>query len=124
MIKTALIDKVAFSTKLTRKQTTIVINSFLSSITGTLSEGKDVEIKGFGSFRVRQRGSRVGLNPKTGSKVFIPAKKAAYFRPSKKLKTAVEKIDIDQISKNFKLRFWEFPCSSKEFSSWSKPKNW
>ena len=103
MIKTALIDKVAFSTKLTRKQTTIVINSFLSSITGSLSEGKDVEIKGFGSFRVRQRGSRVGLNPKTGSKVFIPAKKAAYFRPSKKLKTAFEKIDINQISKNLRL---------------------
>ena len=91
MIKTDLIDKVALSTKLTRKQTTIVVDSFLSSISGSLSEGQDVEIRGFGSFRIRQWNSRVGLNPKTGSKVFIPAKKAPYFRPGRKLKTAVEK---------------------------------
>ena len=103
MIKTTLIDKVAFNTKLTRKQTTIVINSLLSSITDSLSEGENIEIKGFGSFRIRQRVSRIGLNPKTGSKVFIPDKKTPYFSAGKKLKTAVEKIDIEQISNNFRL---------------------
>ena len=96
MIKTHLINKVALSTNLTRKQTKIAVDAFLSSISSSLSEGKDVEIRGFGSFRIRQWSSRVGLNPKTGSKVFIPAKKATYFRPGKKLKIAVEKNKIDQ----------------------------
>ena len=96
MIKTHLIDKIALSTNLTRIQTKIAVDAFLSSISSSLIEGKDVEIRGFGSFRIRQWNSRVGLNPKTGRKVFISAKKATYFRPGKKLKIAVEKIEIDE----------------------------
>jgi integration host factor subunit beta len=105
MIKIDLISRVALKTKLTQKQTTLVVNSFLSSITDSLSEGNEVEIRGFGSFRIRQRNSRVGLNPRTGRKVFIPAKKAPYFRPGKKLKNAVnKKIPVNQGHRMFTLQ--------------------
>jgi len=63
MIKTDLIDRVAFRTRLTRKQTAIVVNTFLSSITESLIAGNDVDIRGFGSFRIRHRNARMGLNP-------------------------------------------------------------
>ena len=66
-------------TKLTRKQTTIVVNSFLSCITDPLTEGNHVEIRGFGSFWIRYRNARMGINPKTGEKVYVPAKKAPLF---------------------------------------------
>ena len=79
MIKTDLIDRVALRTKLTRKQTTIVVNSFLSCITDSLTEGNHVEIRGFGSFWIRYRNARMGINPKTGEKVYVPAKKAPLF---------------------------------------------
>ena len=79
MIKTDLIDRVALRTKLTRKQTTIVVNSFLSGITDSLTEGNHVEIRGFGSFWIRYRNARMGINPKTEEKVYAPAKKAPLF---------------------------------------------
>ena len=105
MIKTDLIARVALKTKLTQKQTTLVVNTFLSSITDSLSEGNEVEIRGFGSFRIRQRNSRIGLNPKTGRKVFIPAKKAPYFRPGKSLKIAVNKtMEINHSNRIFTLQ--------------------
>ena len=105
MIKTDLITRVALRTKLTQKQTTLVVNTFLSSITDSLSEGNEVEIRGFGSFRIRQRDSRVGLNPKTGRKLFIPAKKAPYFRPGKSLKIAVNKtMEINHSNRIFTLQ--------------------
>ena len=89
MIKTDLIDRVALRTKLTRKQTTLVVNSFISCITSSLAEGKHVEIRGFGSFRLRHRNARMGINPKTGEKVYVPAKKTLYFKPGKSLKIEV-----------------------------------
>jgi integration host factor subunit beta len=105
MIKTDLIARVALKTKLSQKQTTLVVNTFLSSITDSLSEGNEVEIRGFGSFRIRQRNSRIGLNPKTGRKVFIPAKKAPYFRPGKSLKIAVNKtMEINHSNRIFTLQ--------------------
>ena len=105
MIKTDLVDRVVLRTKLTRKKTMIVVNSFLSSITDSLSEGNEVEIRGFGSFRIKQREARVGLNPKTGVKLLIPAKKAPYFRPGKNLKIAVnKKRTIDQTNRVFSLQ--------------------
>jgi integration host factor subunit beta len=105
MIKTDLIDRVAIRTNLTRKQTTIVVNSFLSSITDSLVAGDEVEIRGFGSFRIRKRNARIGLNPKTGNKVHIPAKKAPYFRAGKNLKLEVNrKFETESNNKIFSLQ--------------------
>ena len=54
-----------------------------------LRTGDKIEIRGFGSFRTRQRQSRVGRNPKTGARVEVPAKRIPYFKPSKELKDLV-----------------------------------
>ena len=54
-----------------------------------LRAGDKIEIRGFGSFRTRQRKPRVGRNPKTGDRVEVPAKKIPFFKPSKELKDMV-----------------------------------
>jgi len=59
------------------------------SIVHSLRAGDKIEIRGFGSFRTRQRNSRVGRNPKTGDRVDVPAKKIPFFKPSKELKDLV-----------------------------------
>ncbi|GEM_PF-77044 len=105
MIKTDLIDRVAFRTRLTRKQTAIVVNTFLSSITESLIAGNDVDIRGFGSFRIRHRNARMGLNPKNMEKVYVPSKKVPYFRPGKSLKLKVnKKFDTELNNKIFTLQ--------------------
>jgi integration host factor subunit beta len=55
----------------------------------SLRTGDKIEIRGFGSFRTRQRQPRIGRNPKTGARVEVPAKKIPYFKPSKELKDVV-----------------------------------
>ena len=62
-----------------------------SSHGGTLNKGEKIELRGFGSFRVRERNSRKGRNPKTGAAVNIPAKRVAYFKPGKELKELINK---------------------------------
>ena len=59
------------------------------SIVRSLRAGDKIEIRGFGSFRTRQRKPRVGRNPKTGDRVDVPAKKIPFFKPSKELKDLV-----------------------------------
>jgi integration host factor subunit beta len=58
----------------------------------TLKAGDKIEIRGFGSFRTRQRNPRIGRNPKTGARVDVPAKKIPYFKPSKELKDLVNTV--------------------------------
>jgi integration host factor subunit beta len=56
---------------------------------GSLHKGEKIEIRGFGSFRTRQRQPRVGRNPKTGTRVEVPSKRIPYFKPSKELRDLV-----------------------------------
>jgi nucleoid DNA-binding protein len=91
MLKTDLIDRVAIRTNLTKSQTKKVVDSFINTITESLSEGIDIEIRGFGSFRIRERNARIGMNPKSGQRINIPAKKVPYFRAGKSLKLLVDK---------------------------------
>jgi integration host factor subunit beta len=91
MLKTGLINIVAIRTNLTKGQTRKVVDSFISTITESLSEGTYIDIRGFGSFRVRERNARTGINPKPGQKISIPAKKVPYFRAGKSLKLIVDK---------------------------------
>lgn len=87
MTKADLIEKVAASISLTKKDTEVIINAIFEGITEALSSRKDgkVELRGFGSFRVRQREARQGRNPQTGNRVQVPAKRAPYFKPGKEL---------------------------------------
>jgi len=100
MLKSDLIDRVAIRTNLTKSQTKLVVNSFINTITESLSEGTDIEIRGFGSFRIRERNARIGMNPKSGQRISIPAKKVPYFRAGKGLKLIVDKNTNEKNIKN------------------------
>jgi integration host factor subunit beta len=91
MTKAELVEKVAERIDLTKKQTEVIVNTVFQSITEALARGDKVELRGFGSFRVRHRFSREGRNPKTGETVSIPAKKVPFFKAGKELRELVDK---------------------------------
>lgn len=90
MTKAELVEKVADRIDLTKKQTEVIVNTVFQSITEALADGDKVELRGFGSFRVRHRDSREGRNPKTGATVFIPAKKVPFFKAGKELREMID----------------------------------
>jgi len=90
MTKAGLVDKVAAAIQLPRHQTETVVNLFLQCITDALRAGDKVELRGFGSFRLRRRQPRTGRNPKTGELVPIPAKQVPWFTVGKALRALVD----------------------------------
>jgi len=86
MTKADLVEMVAERSDLPRKQADEAVQVILESIIGALSRGEKVELRGFGSFRIRRRGERNGRNPKTGDRVHVPPKKIPYFKPGKHLR--------------------------------------
>jgi len=89
MTKADLIDEVSRLAELTRKDSEVIVETIFDSVGRSLRAGDKIEIRGFGSFRTRQRKPRMGRNPKTGEKVEVPAKKIPFFKPSKELKDLV-----------------------------------
>ena len=89
MTKADLIEEVSRLAELTRKDSEVIVDTIFDSVVRSLRVGDKIEIRGFGSFRTRQRKSRVGRNPKTGDRVEVPAKKIPFFKPSKELKDLV-----------------------------------
>jgi integration host factor subunit beta len=89
MTKADLVEEVAKVTELTRKDSEVIVDTLFESVIKALRAGDKLEVRGFGSFRVRQRNARVGRNPKTGEKVEVPAKRVPYFKPSKELKDLI-----------------------------------
>ena len=73
MTKADLVDKVTALGDLTRRDGEIIVDTLFESVIGALQSGDKIEIRGFGSFRTRQRNARIGRNPKTGEKVDVPA---------------------------------------------------
>ncbi len=91
MTKAELVEKVSEKVDgLTKKQTEVIINTIFDSIKGALAGGDKIEIRGFGSFKIRARRQREGRNPKTGSPVSVPAKKVPFFKAGKELKELVD----------------------------------
>src|SRR5687767_3569205 len=91
MTKAELVDEVARVVQLTKKQAETIVNIVFDSIVESLRAGQKIELRGFGSFRLRSRKSRTGRNPKTGEKVEVPSKKIPYFKPGKELKELINK---------------------------------
>ena len=91
MTKADLVERVAREADMTKKDAEQLVEIIFDSITDTLNKGEKIELRGFGSFRVRERNSRKGRNPKTGDSVSIPAKRVAYFKPGKELKELINK---------------------------------
>ena len=89
MTKADLVEEVSRVTELTRKESEVIVDTLFDSVIKALKTGDKLEVRGFGSFRVRQRNARIGRNPKTGAKVEVPAKSVPYFKPSKELKDLI-----------------------------------
>ncbi|MGC2425105.1 MAG: integration host factor subunit beta [Nitrospirota bacterium] len=91
MTKAELVEKVSDKVDgLTKKQTEVIINTIFDSIKDALAVGDKIEIRGFGSFKIRSRKQREGRNPKTGSPVSVPSKKVPFFKAGKELKELVD----------------------------------
>ena len=89
MTKADLIEEVSRVVEFTRKESEVIVEAIFDSVVKSLRDGDKIEIRGFGSFRTRQRQSRIGRNPKTGARVDVPAKRIPYFKPSKELKDLI-----------------------------------
>ena len=86
MTKAELVEEVARASELNKRDAEVIVETVFDSIIGALHKGEKVELRGFGSFRTRERGPRRGRNPKTGEPVDVPAKRVPYFKPGKELK--------------------------------------
>jgi integration host factor subunit beta len=89
MTKAELIDEVSKVTSISKKDTETIVNTIFDNITDALARGDKVELRGFGSFRIRHRNSRRGRNPKTGSSVDVPQKRVPFFKVGKRLRETV-----------------------------------
>lgn len=89
MTKIDLTDRVTALGDLTRRDSEVIVETMFDAIIGALKQGDKVEIRGFGSFRTRQRNPRTGRNPKTGASVSVPAKRVPFFKPSKELRELI-----------------------------------
>jgi integration host factor subunit beta len=89
MTKAELVEEVSRVSDLTKKHSEVVVETVFRSIVDALRRGEKIELRGFGSFRLRQRESRKGRNPKTGDRVDVPPKRVPYFKPGKELKDLI-----------------------------------
>jgi integration host factor subunit beta len=88
--KADLVEEVARATDLTKKQAEVIVDAVFDGIIASLRAGQKIELRGFGSFKLRQRGARVARNPKKiGVKVMVPPKRVPYFKPGKKLRELI-----------------------------------
>ena len=90
MNKTELINSVAASAGLSKKDATKAVESVFEPIQDTLSKGEKVQLIGFGNFEVRERAARKGRNPQSGEEIEIAASKVPAFKAGKALKDAVK----------------------------------
>ncbi len=82
----ALVERID---RLTKKEAELIVNVVLRSISDSLAGGDKVELRGFGSFKVKERRAREGRNPKTGKRVMVEAKRVPYFKAGKELRERV-----------------------------------
>lgn len=90
MTKADLVDEIAEAVGLTKVETEAIVNRFLIAIGDALRQGKGIEIRGFGTFKVKEKKPRVARNPRTGEKVDVPRRYVPTFKPSKELKQLVD----------------------------------
>ena len=92
MTKRDLVEKLAEKCKtLSQKEAEMVVSTVFDSMTEALAKGERIEIRGFGSFQVKQRNAREGRNPRSGDKVMVEAKKVPFFKVGKELKKRIDR---------------------------------
>lgn len=90
MTKSLLINLIGQQLRLTRKEAEMAVNTVFDSISLSLEKGNRVELRGFGSFGLKERRSREGRNPKTGERVMVDAKRVLFFKAGKALRERVD----------------------------------
>jgi integration host factor subunit beta len=89
MTKADLVEEVAKAVEVPKKDAERIVKTVFDSVTSALHRGEKIELRGFGSFRLRERKARIGRNPKTGETVEVPSKKVPYFKAGKELKELI-----------------------------------
>jgi DNA-binding protein HU-beta len=89
LTKADIVDVIASATGLTKVETEAVVDGFISTVINSLKEGKNIEIRGFGSFKVKKRRGRMARNPRTGEQVRVEEHFVPLFKVSKELKALV-----------------------------------
>lgn len=90
MTKADIVEKIASGTGLTKLETEAIVEGFLNTVIGALRDGKGIEIRGFGSYRVKKKNARYARNPRTGEKVYVGEHYVPMFKFSKDFKAAVD----------------------------------
>ena len=93
MTKADLVEQVtdAVGPGVTKRECGLMVDAFLDAVKAALGRGDHIELRGFGTFKVRHRKARTGRNPRTGEVVEVPARDAPVFKPSKHLRSRVER---------------------------------
>jgi nucleoid DNA-binding protein len=94
MTKADLVEKVAERTGLTRTDVAVVVDSFLDTIKKSMEEMQNIEIRGFGTFKIKLRKARKARNPRTGDEVPVPDRKVPVFKPSNEFKDLITKLPL------------------------------
>ncbi|MBI4521299.1 MAG: integration host factor subunit beta [Gemmatimonadetes bacterium] len=95
MTKADLVEQVAgdIGPGITKKDCALVVDGFLNAVKQALAQRHNIEIRGFGTFKIRQRKSRMARNPRTGDPVRVPSRSVPVFKPSKELRAQVATAD-------------------------------
>lgn len=95
MTKADLVDQVAadIGPGVTKKDCALVVDGLLNAVKQALARGEHIEIRGFGTFKVRKRNSRMARNPRTGEAVRVPERHVPVFKPSKTLRNEVARME-------------------------------
>ena len=98
MTKADLVEQVAeaIGPGVTKRDSALIVDGFLNAVKQALGRGENIEIRGFGTFKVRHRKARLARNPRTGEPVRVPARSAPVFKPSKYLRARVERLNATE----------------------------
>jgi DNA-binding protein HU-beta len=95
MTKADLVEEVSGKTGLTRTDVGVVVEAFLEAVKKSLENGHNIEIRGFGTFKIKQRKARKARNPRSGEEVPVPDRKVPVFKPSNEFKALITKLPLN-----------------------------
>jgi nucleoid DNA-binding protein len=95
MTKADLVEEVSGKTGLTRTDVAVVVDGFLEAVKKSLEDGNNIEIRGFGTFKIKQRKARKARNPRTGEEVPVPDRKVPVFKPSNEFKALITRLPLE-----------------------------
>jgi len=97
MTKADLVRVISAETGIIRKDVALAVDAFLDSVKDSMKDGKHIEIRGFGTFKLKERKARIGRNPKTDEKVEVPARIVPTFKFSRAFKEEVNDANSDKL---------------------------